>query len=194
VPAPAPQAGRLHRCGGGIAVPLPALTGPLRPATMARSRPRISAHQRSFLPCRRRRHGRGSGRPIWRKFPRERACSGHTPPRSHHRFGVPHEAGPLASTRFPFPNPQIPCSTHRQRQRLSLIRSLIHVDAPRSTRVEQGLLSRQRNHHGPPCTGLIPEKRKVGGSIPLLTTTLTSRNALVRLSGLRRYPCWPGAW
>jgi hypothetical protein len=53
----------------------------------------------------------------------------------------------------------------------SLIPSLIHPRTPASTSVYRRSLSRKVDHHGRTCTVMRnPEKRKVGGSTPPLTT------------------------
>jgi len=63
-----------------------------------------------------------------------------------------------------------------QRRRLSLIPSLIHPRTSASISVYDGSLSRQADHSGQSCTVIRnPEKRKVGGSTPPLTTTSSRR-------------------
>jgi hypothetical protein len=59
----------------------------------------------------------------------------------------------------------------------SLIPSLIHPRAPASIDVHRMPLSRQGDLRGQSCTMILnPEKRKVGGSTPPLTTTLNCVN------------------
>ena len=61
----------------------------------------------------------------------------------------------------------------------SLIPSLIHPRAPASIAVYRRSLSSQRDLYGPSCTVIRnPEKRKVGGSTPPLTTSSDLRKRL----------------
>src|ERR1035437_6205358 len=65
------------------------------------------------------------------------------------------------------------CGDHqRTGQVRSLIPSLIHVRVPESTGGCRRVPSRAGDQHGQPWTVILnPEKRKVGGSPPPLTTT-----------------------
>ena len=57
----------------------------------------------------------------------------------------------------------------------SLISSLIHPRTPKSIVMYRWSQTGGKNHLGQPCTWIPnPEKRKVGGSTPPLTTTLSA--------------------
>jgi hypothetical protein len=58
--------------------------------------------------------------------------------------------------------------------------SLIHPRTTASLGMHRSSLSRQRDHYGRACTMILaPEKRKVGGSTPPLTTLLTCEDVRV---------------